>query len=159
MQRVQECCVLLAATISIALLLVAPALGGQDRFVFIPRADSPGNDYLKVDNSSFDDCVRRCDAHSACNAFTYNQRHGVCFLKRSANRSTTFYAFAVTGIKLSPSLDSTNLGANRSAGSADAGSSFLLFSQTDSPGNDYSRIDGSSYETCRNGCAALTKDN
>ena len=154
MKRIQPCCIFSGAIVSITLMLAAPALATESQFVYVPRANSPGADYSRADNSSFDDCVRRCDQQSACNAFTYNQRHAVCFLKRSANVSTTFYAFAITGIKLSPYLGSTNRNANGSFGSANSGSSFLLFSQTDSPGNDYSRIDGSSYEACRNGCAA-----
>ena len=135
-------------------MLVAPGMASENRFVLVPQADSPGNDYLRVDPSSLEECERRCDEQSACKAFTYNQRHGVCFLKRSASRSTKFYAFAITGIKLSPPVESTNVGANHSAGSANASSSFLLFPQTDSSGNDYSRIDRSSYETCRNKCRA-----
>ena len=155
MQHIRPLCVVCAAIISTAfMLLAAPARASENRFVFVPQADSPGNDYLRVEPSSLEECERRCDEESACNAFTYNQRHGVCFLKRSANRFTKFYAFAVTGIKLSPSVESTNVGPNHSAGSADASSSFLIFPQADSPGNDYSRIDRSSYEKCRDSCQA-----
>ena len=107
MQHVQPVSVLCAAIISTALVLAAPGMARESSFVFVPRADSPGNDYLRVDNSSFEDCGRRCDAESECNAFTYNQRKGVCFLKHSANPVTTFYAFAVTGIKLAPSGPAT----------------------------------------------------
>ena len=140
MQHIRQLCVVCAAIIpTVFILLAATATASENRFVFVPQADSPGNDYLRVDPSSLEECERRCDEQSACNAFTYNQRHGVCFLKRSANRSTKFYAFAITGIKLSPSVESTNVGANHSAGSADAGSSFLIFPQADSPGNDCSR--------------------
>ena len=147
--------VVCAAIIStVLMLLAAPARASESRFVFVPQADSPGNDYLRLDQSSLEECQRKCDEQSACNAFTYNQRQGVCFLKRAASRVTKFYAFAVTGIKLAPSKESTTAGANLSAGSADAGSPFFLFSQTDSPGNDYSRIDRSSYETCRDRCEA-----
>ena len=155
MQHIRPLCVVCAAIISTAfMLLAAPARASENSFVFVPQADSPGNDYLRVDHSSLEECERRCDEESACNAFTYNQRHGVCFLKRSANRFTKFYAFAITGIKLSPSVESTNVGPNHSAGSADASSSFLIFPQADSPGNDYSRIDRSSYEKCRDSCQA-----
>ena len=88
-------------------MLATPGMASEDSFVFIPQADSPGNDYLRVDNSSFEDCARRCDAQNACNAFTYNQRHGICFLKHSANTATTFYAFAITGVKRAPSGPAT----------------------------------------------------
>ena len=69
-------------------------------FVFVPRTDSPGNDYTKIDCFTFDDCARSCDADTACNAFTYNQINSVCFLKHAANQWVTFYAWAITGIKL-----------------------------------------------------------
>jgi hypothetical protein len=56
-----------------------------------------------------------------------------CFLKHAANRLTSFYAFAITNIKLSPSMLPA-AGASRIGGS-----SFVLISQADSPGNEYSR--------------------
>ena len=90
--------------ISATLVLASSAMAGESKFVFVPQADSPGNDYLRVENSSLEDCEHRCDALSECNAFTYNQLHSVCSLKRSAHRMTEFYAFAITGIRLSPSV-------------------------------------------------------
>jgi PAN domain len=154
MQNVQPGCFLWTAIISTTFMLAAPAMAGESKFVFVPRADSPGNDYFRVDNSSLEECERRCDQQSACNAFTYNQLHGVCFLKRAASRVTKFYALAITGIKLSPSGASTNAGENQLADSAYTESYFLIIPQADSPGNDYSRIDDSSYEKCRNSCGA-----
>jgi hypothetical protein len=139
--------VVCAAIISATLMLAAPAMAGENKFVFVPRADSPGNDYLRVENSSLEECERRCDALSECNAFTYNQLHSVCSLKRSANRVTEFYAFAITGIRLSPSVRPT-------ASDSGSGISFVILSQVDSPGNDYSRIDDFSFEDCRSRCEA-----
>jgi hypothetical protein len=110
--------------------LAAPALAGENKFVFVPRADSPGNDHFRVDNSSLEECERRCEAQSECNAFTYNQLQSVCLLKYSANRQLTFYAFAVTGVKLFPSVRPT-------ASATESGPSFVILSQADSPGNDY----------------------
>jgi PAN domain len=135
-----------AAIISTTLILVAPGAASENSFVFVPQADSPGNDYLKVDNSSFEDCARRCDAESECNAFTFNRLHSICFLKLSANRTTTFYALAITGVKLSPSVPP----AGSTPGSK---TSFVMLPQADSPGSDYSRID-SSLEDCRTSCEA-----
>ena len=146
-QMIQPGAVLCVAIISATLMLAAPALAGENKFVFVPQADSPGNDYLRVDNSSLEECERRCDAQRECNAFTYNQLHSVCFLKLSANRVTEFYAFAITGIKLSPSVRPT-------ASATGSGPSFVILSQADSPGNDYSRIDHFSFEDCRSSCAA-----
>jgi hypothetical protein len=144
MSHVRQVCIVCAAIIST--MLAAPAVAGENNFVFVPQADFLGNDLLKVDNSSFQDCARRCDDRSDCNAFTYNQRYSVCFLKYAANHVTNFYAFAITGIRLSPSMLPAS--ASRSSGP-----SFVLISQADSPGNDYSRIDHFSFEECRSSCA------
>jgi hypothetical protein len=145
MQRVQRFWIVSAAIISTTLLLAAPAMAGENKFVFVPRTDSPGNDYSRVDNSSFEDCAQKCDAQSECNAFTYNQLHIVCFLKLSANRAAAFYAFGIAGIKLSPSVQPT-------AGASGSGPSFVMLPQADSPGNDYSRIEHFSLEECRSSC-------
>jgi hypothetical protein len=139
--------VLRAALITTNVMLAAPALADQNKFVFVPQSDSPGNDYLRVENSSFEDCAQRCDAQSQCNAFTYNQLHSVCFLKLAANRATTFYALAITGVKLSPSVQPIG-------GAPRGGASFVMLSQADSPGNDYSRIDNFDMEECRRSCEA-----
>lgn len=148
MQPVQPISVLCAAIISTTLVHAVPAAAaGENKFVFVPQADSLGNDYLSVDTSSFEDCARRCDAQSECNAFTYNRLRGVCYLKLSANRVTTFYAFAITGIKLSPTVKPT-------AGTSEGGTSFVILSQADSPGNDYSRIENHSQEDCQRSCEA-----
>jgi hypothetical protein len=147
MQRVQLASVLRAAIMSIAFMLAAPVLADENNFVFVRQADSPGNDYQRVDNSSFEDCAQRCDTQTQCNAFTYNQLHSECFLKLSANRATTFHALATTGVKLSPSVQPT-------AGASGSGASFVMLSQADSAGNDYSRVDHFSLEDCRHSCDA-----
>ena len=155
MQRVQLTSALRAAIILIAFMRAAPALADENKFVFVPQEDSPGNDYQRVENSSFEDCAQRCDAESQCNAFTFNRLHNECFLKLSANRAATFYALATTGVKLSPSVQPT-------AGAFGSGASFVMLPQADSPGNDYSRVDLSSLEECRHicdgdgGCRAFT---
>ena len=136
-----------AAIISTGLILAAPASAGDNKFVFAPQSDSPGNDYSTVENSSFEDCAQKCDAQNQCNAFTYNQLHSECFLKLSVNRATMFYAFAITGVKLSPSMQPT-------AGASGSGASFVMLSQTDSPGNDYSQLKDRSVEECRSSCDA-----
>ena len=45
----------------------------------LPQADSPGNDYARVDNFSFEDCRSSWDRDDACNAFTYNHARDVSF--------------------------------------------------------------------------------
>jgi PAN domain len=132
--------------VSAVLALAAPALAGESDFVFVPRADITGNDLLKVDNTTFEDCAKTCDARRDCNAFTYNQIDSSCFLKYAANRTTDFYVTASSGIRLAPSMMPT------AAASASGRPSFVLLSQTDTPGNDYSRTEDSSFEDCRKSC-------
>jgi PAN domain-containing protein len=98
--------VLVTATISITLIVAPPASAGYSLFVFVQQADSPGNDYSRINNSSFDECEHSCETDTACNAFTYNQIKGVCFLKSAAAQWTTITLGAITGIKLSPLLPS-----------------------------------------------------
>jgi PAN domain-containing protein len=56
--------------------------------------------------SLFDECEHSCETETTCNAFTYNQINGVCFLKSAAAQWTTITLGAITGIKLSPLLPS-----------------------------------------------------
>jgi PAN domain len=86
----------------ITLMLAAPAMAGYSNFVFAPQADSPGNDYKRLGDLSFDECVNRCDADTACNAFTYNRLKQICFLKSAAAQWTIINLGAITGIRLSP---------------------------------------------------------
>src|SRR5262245_29753280 len=146
MQRVRSF-LICTAIISTKLMVAAPAFAAANNFVLVTQSDSPGNDYLRLENSSFADCAQRCDAQSQCNAFTYNRLHSECFLKLSANRTTTFYAFGITGIKLSPSVQPT-------AAASGGGASFVMLPQADSPGKDHSRIENSSLEDCRRSCGA-----
>jgi PAN domain len=152
MRPVQAVTVLCAAIISTTCIPAAPLKAGENKFVLVPRADSPGNDFLTVDNSSIEDCEHRCDADRECNSFTYNQLRGVCFLKFSANRMLTFHAAAITGVKLSPSV-------RPMAGASGSGPSFVILPQADSPGNDYSRIDDFSLEECRSRCEVARECN
>ena len=90
------------ATLLMVFIVAEPAMAQESQFVLVPRADSPGNDYTRIDHFSFEDCQRSCAGDTSCNAFTYNQLNGVCFLKSAANQWVQFYAWAITGIKLSP---------------------------------------------------------
>jgi hypothetical protein len=86
------------------LLLVStgPVLAQPCPFVFIPKADSSGNDYTRIDEFSFEDCRKACANDFKCNAFTYNQLKDVCFLKTAPNQWLSIYAWSVTGIKIPP---------------------------------------------------------
>jgi hypothetical protein len=88
--------------LAILITFAGPATANESLFVFVPHADSPGNDYSKIKHSSFEECQTSCETDTACNAFTYNQAQNACFLKRAASQWTTFYAWGITGIKLSP---------------------------------------------------------
>jgi hypothetical protein len=88
--------------VSITSMFTAPAMAGYSNFVFAQQADSPGNDYKRIGDLSFDECVHSCDADTACNAFTYNQLKRICFLKSAAAHWTIITLGAITGIKLSP---------------------------------------------------------
>ena len=88
--------------ISIAFVNPEHAMALQSMFVFVQQADSPGNDYLRIDHSSFEKCELSCERDVACNAFTYNQIKGECFLKSAPAQWTTIRLGAITGIKLSP---------------------------------------------------------
>jgi hypothetical protein len=101
MQHLQAV-VVTCVVVSITSMLVAPAMAGYSSFVFVPQADSPGNDYKRIGGLSFDECVHSCDADTACNAFTYNQLKQICFLKSAAAQWTILTLGAITGIRLSP---------------------------------------------------------
>jgi hypothetical protein len=101
MQHLQAA-VVTCVVVLIPSMLAAPALGGYSSFVFVPQADSPGSDYKRLGDLSFDECVNRCDADTACNAFTYNRLKQICFLKSTAAQWTIINLGAITGIRLSP---------------------------------------------------------
>lgn len=92
--------------ISVTFLIPEQALAAEKMFVFVPQADSPGNDYSRIDHSSFEKCELSCERDVGCNAFTYNQIKGECFLKRAPAQWTIITLGAITGIKLSPVLPS-----------------------------------------------------
>jgi hypothetical protein len=91
-------------SLAILVLLSSPAGAGESLFVFIPRADSPGNDYSRIEHLTFDECAHSCDVDTKCNAFTYNQLNDECLLKTAVNQWVQFYAWSITGVKLSQGL-------------------------------------------------------
>ena len=89
--------------LTVLLVVIAgPALARECPFVFVPKADSSGNDYTRIDEFSFEDCRRACANDFQCNAFTYNQAKDVCFLKTASNQWVSLYAWSITGIKVPP---------------------------------------------------------
>ncbi len=91
-------------SLAILVLLSSPAGAGESLFVFIPRADSPGNDYSRIEHLTFDECAHSCDVDTKCNAFTYNRLNDECLLKTAVNQWVQFYAWSITGVKLSQGL-------------------------------------------------------
>ena len=98
--------ILVRCLVGILITFVIPeqAMAAEKMFVFVPQADSPGNDYSRKDHSSFEKCELSCERDVACNAFTYNQIKGECFLKSAPAQWTIIALGAITGIKLSPVL-------------------------------------------------------
>ena len=137
-----------ATILAIMLTLAAPGIASESSFVFIPRADSPGSDYSSIGDSSFDECARRCDEQSECKAFTFNQFDYTCFLKRAASTDTTFHAFAITGVKLSPHgpLAGTEM--------VNTATNIVTIPQADSPGNDYATFTLFTSADCQRSCEA-----
>lgn len=136
------------AILATLLTIASPGIAGESSFVFVPRADSPGSDYSSVADSSFDECARRCDEQPECKAFTFNQFDYACFLKRAASTSTTFHAFAITGVKLTPSdrLGGTEMG--------NTATNIVTIPQADSPGNDYATFTLFTTADCQRSCEA-----
>jgi hypothetical protein len=79
-----------------------PCDGTRKSIRIHPKNGLSRKDYTRIDNFSFDDCHRSCANDVNCNAFTYNQLNDVCFLKSNANQWVSFYAWAITGIKVTP---------------------------------------------------------
>jgi hypothetical protein len=85
MPQVQAIVANCAVAISIMFVIPERAMALESMFVFVQQADSPGNDYSRIDHSSFEKCELSCERDVACNAFTYNQIKGECFLGRLHN--------------------------------------------------------------------------
>jgi PAN domain len=102
MHQVQAVLAKCVITISIMLVIPEQATALERLFVFVQQADSPGNDYSRINNSTFEKCELSCERDIECNAFTYNQIRGECFLKKAPAQWTTIRPGAITGIRLSP---------------------------------------------------------
>ena len=132
-----------AILVTLLMTIASPGVAGEGSLVFVPRADSPGDDYSSVADSSFDECARRCDEQPQCKAFTFNQFDYTCFLKRAVSTSTTFHAFAITGVKLS-SFDPRG----------ETAANIVTIPQVDSPGNDYATFTLFTTADCQRSCEA-----
>ena len=76
-------------------VLYAPATSGykdeltqgikQSSFNILQRTDVVGGDFRNLGNSSMENCLRICDADSACRAFSFTPKNRMCWLKSAAN--------------------------------------------------------------------------
>ena len=135
-----------AILVTLLMTIASPGVAGEGSLVFVPRADSPGDDYSSVADSSFHAWARRCDVQPQSKAFTFNHFDYTCFLKRAVRTSTTFHAFAITGVKLSLSDPGT--------GTGNTATHIVTIPQVDSPGNDYATFTLFTTADCQRSCEA-----
>lgn len=67
-------------------------------FTIMERTDFPGGDYRRLNLTDFSDCLRACEVESACKAFTFVKKKGVCWLKNSVS-TPSMYRRAVSGVR------------------------------------------------------------
>lgn len=109
------------------------------RMIIEPGIDVIGFDYRAVRDTSLAACQRICESDPRCRAFTFNRRHGVCFLKDDA-------ALLVRN-------DDALGGYSHALSSRVLHSGFSVRSDVDSPGGDYSRMRQSDFIGCFLECA------
>lgn len=106
----------------------------------IPGADIFGHDLpgMPLKNVSTAQCEEACVADRRCQAFTYNTRHGVCFLKSDGERVfKNPNAFAGYRIYLESKLRRSTI---------------TIAERTDYPGNDYREIKDVGFGVCSDAC-------
>lgn len=117
-------------------------------FTLLDNIDLPEGDYRSIKKTSLSACQAQCAGEGQCQAFTYNSRARVCFLKSSVEGRATF----------SGAISGTRTGVIQ-VGAPEAPTGFELLQDTDLPGYDYTSsissewLDGSSVETCQAACA------
>lgn len=117
-----------------------PADNSQIAMSHIPGADIFGYDLpgMPLKNVSAAQCEEACIADRRCQAFTYNTRHGVCFLKSSGERVfRNPNAFAGYRIYLESRLRRSTI---------------TIAERTDYPGNDYREIKEVGFGECSDSC-------
>ncbi len=113
--------------------------------------DLYGGDYARSKNGKWlsqADCVRACTEDPRCNAFTYNEKHGMCFLKDRVASVLKPWKTAISGVLTSlpqPARPTSN---------GICGPGYDTRPRTDFLGND---IGG--YRTSLSGCRAMCDGN
>ena len=106
----------------------------------ISGADIFGHDLpgMPLKNVSIAQCEEACVADRRCNAFTYNTRHGVCFMKSDGERVfRNPNAFSGYRIYLESKLRRSKI---------------TIAERTDYPGNDYREIKEVGFGECSDSC-------
>lgn len=120
-----------------------------DGFTLLDNEDLLKGDYRSIKKTSLSVCQAQCAGEAQCQAFTYNVRARVCFLKSSVEDRAAFSG-AISGMRA---------GAVTQASAPETPTGFELLRDTDLPGHDYMSsmtsewLDGSSVETCQAACA------
>lgn len=92
----------LTVVLTLLILLVGAATAQEplvpERFAnTLTDTDLPGGDYDTLVDVSVERCLSACLGDDDCAAFTFNQHHGVCFLKGTVGESVPF-AGATSGV-------------------------------------------------------------
>lgn len=101
--------------------------------------DVIGYDYQFIRNVTAPGCMAACESDPRCLAFTFNLRHGACFLKDNGTLLVN-NADAISGYAERLARDILDTG-------------FTVSADTDSPGGDYKRIRAHSFLGCLTDCA------
>lgn len=140
----------------------------QRIFTIYKRADLFGGDYARSKKGkwfSLRKCVEVCRRESTCIAFTYNEKHGVCFLKDELPQYRKPYKGAVSGVL--GYLRQPPRQADTAGGGFDqprevepvitsgglCGSGYKTYDRVDFQGNDMAGL-RVSFRTCRAKCSS-----
>lgn len=106
--------------------------------VSVRGRDVIGYDYMFLRDMTLPSCRAACENDQRCQAYTFNSRHNVCFLKDNATLLVT-NSDAISGYssQLAASLSDTG---------------FTVIADADSPGGDYRRIRRSNFLSCLAEC-------
>lgn len=107
-------------------------------FLLEPGFDVLGFDYRMIRDASQQQCESECARDSRCQAFTFNQRHRVCFLKEDA-AILLRHDDAVGGYR-------------RALAGTLFRSGFTILANSDSPGGDYARVRDTGFLNCYAEC-------
>lgn len=88
-----------------ALLMVGSAASADREIERLPDTDLPGFDYAVVKDTTIKACTAACLDDRACQAFTFNEKAGWCFLKSGLAEQAPFSGATSGLVVQSPSLE------------------------------------------------------